>query len=127
MDGPPGVRGSTKLNVAPRPISLSTQMRPPCSSTSLRVSAKPSPVPSCCRASEESSCSNSRDSLEIFRRDPDAGTDTEITMPSASPPRRDADSSPLGGELDGVAHEVVKDLLDLGPIGRRRAAGRRWG
>jgi hypothetical protein len=36
--------GSVKENVEPLPTSLSTQMRPPCSSTILRTMARPNPV-----------------------------------------------------------------------------------
>ena len=41
-----GPIGSVNVNVLPLPTSLSTQIRPPCISTNLRVSVKPSPVPS---------------------------------------------------------------------------------
>src|SRR5438067_13346079 len=41
--------GIVNVNVEPWPGSLSTQMRPPCSSTNFLVSARPSPVPSCLR------------------------------------------------------------------------------
>jgi hypothetical protein len=38
--------GSVKTNRLPRPLSFSTQIRPPCSSTRRFESASPSPVPS---------------------------------------------------------------------------------
>src|SRR5439155_14979698 len=38
--------GKANVKVLPTPSSLSTQIRPPCSSTSFLVSASPSPVPS---------------------------------------------------------------------------------
>ena len=38
--------GSVNVNVDPCPTRLLTQMRPPCNSTNLRESARPSPVPS---------------------------------------------------------------------------------
>src|SRR4029079_3166080 len=41
------LRGSVNVNVEPLPGSLSTPIVPPCSSTKRRVSARPSPVPSC--------------------------------------------------------------------------------
>src|SRR5205823_14587764 len=37
--------GTAKKNVQPLPISLSTQMRPPCISTNFFVMLRPSPVP----------------------------------------------------------------------------------
>ena len=45
-----GVTGIVKVNVAPCPTWLFTQILPPCSSTNLRARARPSPVPSCLRA-----------------------------------------------------------------------------
>jgi len=44
-----GASGRVKVKVLPLPSSLSTQMRPPCASTTLRVMASPSPVPSMSR------------------------------------------------------------------------------
>src|SRR5207253_3109859 len=55
-----GSAGSRITKRLPRPISLSTWMVPPCSSTSRRVRASPRPVPSYRRAWEPSTCSNSR-------------------------------------------------------------------
>src|SRR5947208_6431056 len=55
--------GSVNQNVLPFPISLSTPMVPPCSSTSWRDSARPSPVPSYLRLAEASSWENSLKSL----------------------------------------------------------------
>src|SRR5205823_10425225 len=49
--------GRVKRKVLPRPTSLSTQSRPPCSSTSLRESGSPRPVPSSFLPSKL--CSNS--------------------------------------------------------------------
>ena len=42
--------GSVNVKVDPDPGALSTVIVPPCSSTSLRVSVSPSPVPSALRA-----------------------------------------------------------------------------
>src|SRR5436190_20319095 len=50
--------GSVKTKVLPSPGSLSTQMRPPCSSISRFESARPSPVPSPC-STPVSDCWNS--------------------------------------------------------------------
>src|SRR5262245_50968883 len=50
--------GSVNTNVLPSPSSLSTQIRPPCSSTKRFERARPSPVPSRC-ASPASVCVNS--------------------------------------------------------------------
>ena len=46
-----GPQGNVKANVDPRPTSLCTQICPPCSSTNFLASVRPSPVPSCLRAS----------------------------------------------------------------------------
>src|SRR5215467_4496089 len=43
--------GNVNLKVAPRPTALSTQIRPPCSSTNFLASVRPSPVPSRFRSS----------------------------------------------------------------------------
>jgi hypothetical protein len=48
---PSGRMGSVKLNVDPRPTWLWTPIRPPCSSTNFLARVRPSPVPSCVRAS----------------------------------------------------------------------------
>src|SRR5690606_17512455 len=50
--------GNVTVNVLPLPHSLSTPIRPPMSSASLRQIASPRPVPSCLRASPLSSCWN---------------------------------------------------------------------
>src|SRR5216683_2935085 len=44
-------RGNVKVNVDPVPSLLSTQIRPPCSSTNFLASVSPRPVPSCFLAS----------------------------------------------------------------------------
>lgn len=46
------------MNTDPRPTSLWADTEPPWTSASLRVSARPRPVPACRRASGESTCSN---------------------------------------------------------------------
>src|SRR5204863_529293 len=52
-----GVRsGKVKVNVLPRPIALSTQIRPPCSSTNRFASARPRPVPSRERSEARRAC-----------------------------------------------------------------------
>src|SRR5439155_25393833 len=53
-----GLAGSVNTNVLPFPSSLSTQMRPPCSSTSCFERARPRPVPSRC-SRPDSVCWNS--------------------------------------------------------------------
>jgi len=42
-----GCAGTVNVKVEPLPISLVTQIRPPCSSTNFLVRVSPSPVPSC--------------------------------------------------------------------------------
>ena len=42
-----GCPGTVNVKVEPLPISLVTQIRPPCSSTNFLVRVSPSPVPSC--------------------------------------------------------------------------------
>ena len=51
--------GNVKKKRLPLPSSLSTQISPPCSSTSFRAMASPRPVPWCGREGEESTCANS--------------------------------------------------------------------
>jgi predicted TIM-barrel fold metal-dependent hydrolase len=57
-EGGPHFTGSVKVNVEPRPSSLSTQSRPPCSSTNFLARASPRPVPSRLRSSVPT-CRNS--------------------------------------------------------------------
>ena len=51
--------GSVTVKVLPRPSALSSPTAPRCSSTNLLTSARPSPVPSCWRATPSSACRNS--------------------------------------------------------------------
>src|SRR5262249_25339753 len=51
--------GSVKVNVEPLLTWLSTPIRPPCSSTNFFASVRPSPVPSCLRASSRPTWRNS--------------------------------------------------------------------
>src|SRR6266498_2273732 len=51
--------GTAKKNVQPFPISLSTQMRPPCISTNFFVMLSPRPVPPNSRVTVASTCRNS--------------------------------------------------------------------
>ena len=49
---------TVKKKVLPTPGSLSSQMRPPISSTSRRQMVRPSPVPPCLRVVDMSACVN---------------------------------------------------------------------
>src|SRR5262249_51450784 len=51
--------GRVKVNVDPLPISLVSQIRPPCSSTNFLASVRPSPVPSRFRAASVPTWRNS--------------------------------------------------------------------
>ena len=123
-----------KWNVLPRPDSLSTQMRPPISSTSCGEMASPRPVPPYLRVVELSACANaSKISSLLVGRDADAGVaDGEVQR---APRRRLRlrsstcdDDLALLGELDGVADQVDEDLPQpagvadqrVGHVGRRR-------
>src|SRR5262249_26271918 len=59
-------RGIEKEKVDPFPSSLSTQTRPPCSSTNFRVMLSPSPGPATSRVMETSPWRNSVNSLSIL-------------------------------------------------------------
>src|SRR5262249_60627573 len=55
--------GRRTVKTEPLPDSLATVTSPPIMQASLRVMARPSPVPPYCRAVEESACVNSSNSL----------------------------------------------------------------
>src|SRR6266576_231019 len=87
--------GRVKRNVLPLPGSLSTQRRPPCSSTSRRESGRPRPVPSACLPSL--ACSNS--SKIVSRSGVAIPGPVSATSTSTWPSSRRADTSmrPSGG------------------------------
>ena len=78
----------------PLPSSLSTQIRPPCSSTSRFESASPSPVPSRCLAAGVGLLELLEDPVLILGRDARAGVgDGDLTSPF----------DPRGGHVDAAA------------------------
>src|SRR5262249_1435391 len=105
--------GRRTVNTEPLPGSLATATSPPIMRASLRVMARPSPVPPYCRAVEESAWVNSSNSLAccsgvipmpvsataIF--DPIAAIDhlfdTQLNLA-------------LLGELAGIAQQIEQDL-----------------
>ena len=68
-----GLAGSVNTNVLPLPSSLSTQIRPPWSSTSRFESARPSPVPSRCATPASPCWNSSKIRSRSSRRDAGAG------------------------------------------------------
>ena len=120
--------GRVKRKVLPRPASLSTQILPPCSSTSLRESGRPSPVPSVLLP-VGCACSNSS---KIVSRSaagcPAPVSATAISTLSVVESGGDVDPAAGGRELDGVGEEVEDDLADARARRRRsdlRGFGRR--
>jgi hypothetical protein len=102
-----------KVNVEPMPTWLLTQIRPPCSSTNFRDSARPSPVPfhlPGCRADLPELL---EDRLVILGRDPDAGVADRHLHASRAWHRSHVDSATLGRELDGIRQQVEDDLAEL--------------
>lgn len=74
------------MNTDPLPTMLCADTEPPWSSASLRVRARPSPVPACWRASGESTCSNgskTRSSWSAAMPIPVSHTSMAIEAPSA--------------------------------------------
>src|SRR5204862_5403839 len=75
--------GSVKWKLLPRPISLSTQMRPPCRVTRRFEIARPSPVPPYRRVVELAACRHSSDTSACasgLMPTPVSDTDT-VTQP----------------------------------------------
>ena len=117
--------------VLPTPGSLSTQIRPPISSTSLAEIVRPSPVPPNRRVVEPSACSNGWKIVSSFSAGmpmPVSATEkrrTTLSSPSSSRSTDDDDFASLG-ELDGVADQVDQDLAQpagvadqgVGDVGR---------
>ncbi len=101
--------------VLPMPGSLSTQIRPPISSTSLAEIVRPSPVPPNRRVVEPSACSNGWKIVSSFSAGmpiPVSATAKWRTTPSTAgvlERNGDDDFAPLG-ELDRVADQVDQDL-----------------
>ena len=116
-----------KRNVLPRPGSLSTVICPPISATSRAAIDSPSPVPSYLRVVELSPCSKAWKIFSCFSRGMpmpvsliakcntgdgwSPGTDGAGSVDVCSTPASTrTTTSPLLGELDGVADEVEQDL-----------------
>jgi len=119
-----------KWKVAPRPISLSAQMRPPSSRTKWEEMARPSPVPPCVRVVDTSACSKgskgSKIVLELVVRDADAGVphgELDELLSSALFARGVVRHAPnlqrdraLRGELQGVPDQVDEQLAKANRI-----------
>ena len=104
--------GSVNTNVLPWPSSLSTQIRPPCSSTSRFESASPRPVPSRC-STPASVCWNSS-KIRSWSSRGDAGPGVGDGHPHLAVDlrRADVDRAPGGRELHGVREQVEDHLPD---------------
>ena len=110
---------AVKAKVLPRPGSLSTVIVPPIRATSRAAIVRPRPVPPYFRVVEVSSCSKARKiRLLLVGRDADAGVahreaEADLRRPVAGRRRRPSTrttTSPVVGELDGVADQVEQHL-----------------
>ena len=122
--------GSVKWNVAPRPGSLSSHIRPPISVTRRDAIESPRPVPPNCRVIDPSACVNASKIACCFSRGmpmPVSATRTCSTT-SAVALLVDADvhrDRALARELHRVADQVGDDLAEPPavadqPLGQRR-------
>ena len=121
------ISGSSTLKVAPVPGPwLAACTLPPCSSTSSRTIASPSPSPPCSRETRVGLTEPFEHVRQELRRD--AGPVSLTTISTCELIRCEAhlDAAALGRELDRVRQQVPDDLLQ--PVGiarhRRRRAGR---
>src|ERR1035437_6598617 len=106
---------AVKWNVLPSCGVLSTQMRPPISSTSVAEIARPSPVPP----------EGLENLLLLLLRDPDAAVAHEIVQHRGAGVLRrdldlDEDLSALG-EFDRVADQIDNDLAEASRIAQHHA------
>ena len=106
---------SVKWNWLPCPGSLSTQIRPSIISTRREAMASPSPVPPWRRVIEASACSNISKMAACLS----AGMPMPVSLTQkcsaasvgdSDSARTSSTTSPLLGELEGVAHQVDDDL-----------------
>ena len=117
---PPARLGRVKRNVLPWPGSLSTQRRPPCSSTSLRESGSPSPVPSACLPSLRL-LELLEDRLQVLGRRCRGRCRRRRSRPGRRRARAETSTRPSAGrELDRVGEEVEDDLAHASLVGRDR-------
>ena len=122
---------TVKKKVLPTPGSLSSQMRPPMSSTRRRQMVRPRPVPPCLRVVDMSACVNGWNSFaDCSRAHADAGVahgELELHLLAGAFEQFDVepDLAPLG-ELDGVVDEVGKNLAQPKRVAQQalRNAGR---
>ena len=119
-------RTSGEVERAALPGSLSTQIRPPISSTSRDEIVRPSPVPPYLRVVELSACANgSKMALALLGGMPMPVSRTvncSARRPSSGwllSARRASDHFALLGELDGVADQVDEDLAQAARVAAR--------
>ena len=114
---PAGRTGIANAKVLPAPAALSSQIRPPCSSTIRFDSVRPSPAlrPRLAAATLE----RLEDPLLLGLRDADPG----VAVTSASSPAISAVTStdPPSGKADRVREQVEHDLLELELVGHTTA------
>ena len=108
----PRLAGSVNTNVLPLPSSLSTQIRPPCSSTSRFDSARPRPVPSRCSAPASVCWNSSKMRSWSSGAMPGPVSATETRTSPLTRDRAHVDRPALGRELHRVREQVEDHLSD---------------
>ena len=105
--------GSRTVNTEPLPTSLVTITSPPIMRASLRVMARPKPVPpNRCAVVASAWLNSSKQSAQLLLRHPDAGVGNGNLDPASAiggfaGPELDL---ALLGELTGIAQQVEQDL-----------------
>ncbi len=116
--------GIEKKNVEPLPGTLSTQIRPPCSSTSFLVIDRPSPVPPKSRLTVGVRLPELlEDAVDLVGGDADPGVGHREEQVLALELRADL-HAPLARELERVAGQVHQALRDPLAVAHARGAGR---
>src|ERR1700746_2584102 len=120
LSTPPGRR---TVKTDPLPGSLATVTSPPIMRASLRVMARPSPVPPERRAVRASAWLNSSNSFALLRGHSDAGIHDGKLDPAASIGDLAHPQGDLAGfgELAGITQEIEQDLPQPHGIDRHRA------
>ena len=119
---PASSRGTVIVNADPSPTTLRTETSPPINRTSLRVIARPSPLPPYLRVVVASACTKvSKSRAELGLAHPDAGVGNlehdHLAMRPLLDPDRERDRTPFG-ELHRIAEEVQQALPELGRVAR---------
>ena len=101
----------------PTPSSLSSHIRPPCSSTIRRVRVSPRPVPSELDADRVPCWKESKIRDRSASAIPMPVSVTVIEHLRPLRPGAHGDAAPFRGELDGVADQVEQHLLEPQLVG----------